>query len=376
MSGSIIPGSKPEQSHHRLFDFAKTAIIKIFAHPYTTVCELYCGEAPDTEKWEAALIGHYIGIDTSSSSGISCVREAWESQKKSYNLELFEADPSKDDLEIKLEKIAGEVDLVSCWRHLQLCFETEESARRLLTNVASLLKPGGYFFGITPDSSTIWAKYQKNVEAYHNRSGGTKPNVFPNYIRSESYMITFEVEEEKFPLFGKRYQLKFSGDNSPEDHCLVHFPSLIRLAREAGLEFVEIQSLTDFYDDNRAQFASLLMNAGPNFVDPRGKLLPRAFDLLGLYATFIFQKSDPDLEPPLRTPIPFESSNDNDEASVFFLSHKCFFLLLSHCIQRELPMITDTRAPSEDSSQGLGKISEQKGILGPGPADLRFSEAI
>lgn len=39
---------------------------------------------------------------------------------------------------------------------LQLCFETEESARKLLHNVASLLKPGGYFFGITPDSSTIW----------------------------------------------------------------------------------------------------------------------------------------------------------------------------------------------------------------------------
>lgn len=45
------------------------------------------------------------------------------------------------------------------------------------------------------------AKYQKNVEAYHNRSGGTKPNVFPNYIRSESYMITFEVEEEKWAIF-------------------------------------------------------------------------------------------------------------------------------------------------------------------------------
>jgi mRNA (guanine-N7-)-methyltransferase len=134
-------------------------------------------------------------------------------------------------------------------------------------------------------------------------------------------MITFELEEEKFPLFGKRYQLKFSGDNASEDHCLVHFPSLIRLAREAGLEFVEIQSLTDFYDDNRAQFASLLMNAGPNFVDPRGKLLPRAFDLLGLYATFIFQKPDPDIEPPLTTPIPFESSNNHDEASTFVLSY-------------------------------------------------------
>ncbi|XP_010426835.1 PREDICTED: mRNA cap guanine-N7 methyltransferase 2-like isoform X2 [Camelina sativa] len=347
MSGFAV--SKPEQSHHRLFDIAKTAIINIFAHPYTTVCELYCGEAPDTDKWEAAPIGHYIGI---ASSGISYVREAWESQRKNYDVEFFEADPSKDDLEIQLQKKLGQADLVSCWRHLQLCFETEESARRLLTNVACLLKPGGYFFGITPDSSTIWAKYQKNVEAYHNRSG-TKPNVFPNYIRSESYVITFELEEEKFPLFGKRYQLKFSGETASEDHCLVHFPSLIRLAREAGLEYVEIQSLTDFYDDNRAHTGSLLMNAGPNLVDPRGKLLPRALDLLGLYATFIFQKPDPDLEPPLTTPVPFEVSNNHDE--------------------RELPVNTDTSA--DDSSQGLGKISEQKGILGPGPADLRFSEA-
>ncbi|CAN8254691.1 unnamed protein product [Cochlearia groenlandica] len=354
MSGGFA-GSKSEQSHHRLFDFAKTAIINIFAHPYTTVCELYCGGAPEIERWEAASIGHYIGIDTSS-SGINCVRDDLESERKSYDVDFFEADPSKDDLENELHKKMGEADLVSCWRHLQLCFETEESARRLLTNVACLLKPGGYFFGLIPDSSTIWAKYQKNVEAYHNRSGGTKPNVFPNYIRSESYMITFELEEEKFPLFGKRYQLKFSGDNASEDHCLVHFPSLIRLAREAGLEYVEIQSLTDFYDDNRAQFASLLMNAGPNFVDPRGKLLPRAFDLLGLYATFIFQKPDPDLEPPLTTPIPFEGSNIHDEA--------------------KLHVITDTCASAEDSSQGVGKISEQKGILGPGPADLRFTEAI
>lgn len=86
-----------------------------------------------------------------------------------------------------------------------------------------------------------------------------KANLVPNCIRSESYMITFEVEEEKyvmesisvleflrklfqtcltfhikfmiicrFPFFGKKYQLKFSSDSSAETHCLVHFPSLIR----------------------------------------------------------------------------------------------------------------------------------------------------
>lgn len=128
----------------------------------------------------------------------------------------------------------------------------------------------------------------------------------------------------RFPQFGKKYQLKFTNDNSAETRCLVHFPSfirfvsilstcfeeleliigwyantamkllfpfimcgitcihknltiyansiiitcvlclrnrmlthissvicLVRLAREAGLEYVEIQNLTEFYDDNR-----------------------------------------------------------------------------------------------------------------------------
>lgn len=34
-----------------------------------------------------------------------------------------------------------------------------------------------------------------------------------------------------------------------------------------------------------------------------------------------------------------------------------------------------TEPPPPPPPHGLGKISEQKGILGPGPADLRFSEA-
>ncbi|TYI86919.1 hypothetical protein E1A91_D04G100200v1, partial [Gossypium mustelinum] len=35
--------------------------------------------------------------------------------------------------------------------YLQLRFEIEDKARRLLSNVSFLLKPGGYFFGITPE---------------------------------------------------------------------------------------------------------------------------------------------------------------------------------------------------------------------------------
>ncbi|KAM0034706.1 putative mRNA (guanine-N(7))-methyltransferase [Helianthus debilis subsp. tardiflorus] len=105
-----------------------------------------------------------------------------------------------------------------------------------------------------------------------------KSNVVPNCIRSENYMITFEVEEEKYE----------------KTSCLF-------LAREAGLEYVEIQNLLEFYDDNRAQFSEMLLEAGHGLLDPRGSLLPKFYDILGLYTTFIFQKPDPDVAPPLMT---------------------------------------------------------------------------
>lgn len=49
-------------------------------------------------------------------------------------------------------------------------------------------------------------------------------------------------------------------------------------------------------------------------------------------------------------------------------------------LQREWQQLIGWRDDEKNGNieppQGLGKISEQKGILGPGPADLRFSEAI
>ncbi|GMG99458.1 hypothetical protein Nepgr_001298 [Nepenthes gracilis] len=350
-------GQRSDSTHHRLIEFAKTALVKIFIFPYATVSELYCGQVPDVDKWDEALIGHFIGIDVKT-SGIAQVREAWESMRKGYTSEFFELDPCTESLESHLQDKCHVADVVCCMQHLQMCFESEEKARILLQNVSSLLKPGGYFFGITPDSSTIWAKYQKNVEAYHNRSTGMKPNIVPNCIRSESYMITFEVEEEKFPLFGKKYQLKFASDVSAETHFLVHFPSFIRLAREAGLEYVEIQNLTEFYDDNRAQLASLISKSGPNLVDPRGRLLPRSLDVLGLYTTFIFQKPDPDMAPPLMTPVLPDGNQTFDEREWQGASWR-----------------EDEKTGAIDApSHSLGKINDQKGILGPGPPELRFSD--
>lgn len=346
-----------EWTHQRLLKLVKTALIEIFVAPYATVCDLYCGKVADEDKWDEAQIGHYIGIDVAA-SGVSEVREAWESQRKTYTSQFFELDPCIDDIDLHLPDKDNQADVVCCTHNLQLCFENEDKAKRLLHNVSSLLKPGGYFFGITPDSSTIWAKYQKNVEACHNKG---KTNIVPNCIRSDSYMITFEVEEEKFPFFGKKYQLKFANEVFAESQCLVHFPSLIRLAREAGLEYIEIQNLTDFYDDNRQQFAGMLQDGtGHTLVDVRGRLLPRSYDVLGLYTTFIFQKPDPDITPPLTTPPFLQDGHQNYDEGEW-----------QGIVRRDDEMNVPT-----DATQGLGNITEQKGILGPGPAELRFPEAI
>ncbi|KAK7282594.1 hypothetical protein RIF29_11503 [Crotalaria pallida] len=350
--GEMSQSGSPRPS--RADDFAKMALIKIFSHPYATVCDLYCAGG---EKWLDAKISHYIGIDASSSAFHQTRQAFEESHRKSFTADFIDLDPGTENIEKHLEGKLNKVDFVCCFQHLQLSFETEEKARRLLHNVSSLLKPGGYFLGITADSSTIWAKYQKNVEAYHNKSSSMKANIVPNCIRTEHYMITFEVEEEKFPFFGKKYQLKFANDASAETHCLVHFPSLLRLAREAGLEYAEIQNLTDFYDDNRTQLAGLLMKYAPNLLDPRGKLLPRSYDALGLFTTFIFQKPDPDIAPPMMTPLMKEAQYTNyDEGNTWGDD--------------------EMNGHIEALSIGLGKITEQKGILGPGPADLRFPEAI
>ncbi|XVE68690.1 hypothetical protein DITRI_Ditri09bG0089100 [Diplodiscus trichospermus] len=280
-------------------------------------------------KLKPRLKGHDV-----MSSGINEVREAWESQRKSFTAEFFEADPCTDNLETKLQEKAIQADIVCCLQNLQLGFETEEKARRLLSNVSSLLKPGGYFFGITPDASAIW-----------------------------------------FPFFGKKYQLKFSSDVSGETHCLVHFPSLIRLARAAGLEYVEIQNLTEFYDDNRSQFAGMMTNAGPNLLDPRGDFF------LDLMMCWVFIQH-------------LYFKNLTQMLSLHLQAHYCRTVVRTMARQSEWQgagwredekngqaeqqpaPAAEPPPPPPTHGIGIGKISEQKGILGPGPAELRFSEAL
>lgn len=64
---------------------------------------------------------------------------------------------------------------------------------------------------------------------------------------------------------------------------------------------MEIQNLTEFYEDYRVSFAETLQNSCGTLVDSKGNLVvdgksrlsPMAQDVLSLYTTFIFKKPDP-----------------------------------------------------------------------------------
>jgi len=293
-SGAAWSGSV----HTRLHEFVKISLMKILVDPYATVCDLYCGCGADTEKWAQAQIGQYIGIDLSASA-LSEARDQWEYHRRPYPADFYELDPCVENLESYLPDKYIPTDIVCCLRHLQDCFASEEQAKSLLQNVASLLKPGGYFFGITADSSTIWSKYQKAVEGAI-KAGNLKVNGMLPRVRTDQYVITFE--DDRFTPFGMKYQIQFSEGLPSQTQLLVHFPSLIRLATEVGLECIEIQNMLEFYEDYRIQFTGILQITCGNLLDNKVRLPHRTHDLLSLFTTFIFRKPDHYATGPMSTP--------------------------------------------------------------------------
>jgi len=168
-------------------------------------------------------------------------------------------------------------DGVCCFNGFQNSFESREKAVMFLQNVAALLKPGGFFFGLLPDSSAIWYKAQ--------RVSNEKP-----FIKGDLYSIEFE--SENFDFFGTKYNMKIEEAGllvEQTDEFLVHFPSLIRLANDTGLKMLEITNLQEFYEDYRKNHSDLLKSM--NVLNKQGKIDPAQKDVFGLFTTFLFQKT-------------------------------------------------------------------------------------
>jgi len=134
------------------------------------------------------------------------------------------------------------------------------------------LKSGGFFFGIVPDSSAIWYKAHRNPSAKASVKGD---------------LFSIEFHDENFSHFGSKYTLKLEGCEDIEEY-LVHFPSLIRIAREYQLEMVEIVNMLDLLEENVKKFSDVLKQL--HVLNNQGRFEQNQKDVVSLYTCFVFQK--------------------------------------------------------------------------------------
>eukprot|EP01052_Picozoa_sp_SAG31_P031629 SAG31_NODE_3371_length_4353_cov_3.023507_4_plen_263_part_00 len=193
-------------------------------------------------------------------------------------------------------------DAVVCFNSkLQACWGREANARTFLANAAGRLVPGGYFFGFLADSSHIWKRAQKELEKKEKNlegqatEAGSAGDAAGFEVVGNLSRISFK--DGHFAHFGCTYELAV--DRDPKDpnqwatgvrQFLVHFPSLLRLAREVGLQCVTLSNFHEFFEDYRQLYGNMLAKLGVLQTERDKQLDKEQLELIMLYAVFVFQK--------------------------------------------------------------------------------------
>lgn len=255
-------------------NWVKTVMVSEMVEPGMKVCEFCCGTGLEIGKWDRAKVGDYTGIDESATS-LSESEDRWKKKNKPFSAEFRVINLFTTKLDtIENPLLLGTYDVVGCFEGMQRSFESEDKARTFLYNASKMLKIGGIFFGLLPDSSEIWYKSQKVTSGLPMVKGT---------------LFSAEFPTDDFTNYGSTYTFKL-GDGTVSNEYLVHFPSLIKLAKEYDLQMLGITNLNEFYEDNRKNYADKLKAMA--VLDKKGKILAPQMEIIGLYTTFVFLKVD------------------------------------------------------------------------------------
>ena len=118
------------------------------------VMDLGCGKGGDLLKWDKSFVGKIVLSDIAEKSLEQC-KNRFKSRNRSYEAEFILADATRDTIQDKLKDKEIMFDIVSCQFMLHYSFESLRQANKFLENVASNLRPGGFFIGTTTDGFEI-----------------------------------------------------------------------------------------------------------------------------------------------------------------------------------------------------------------------------
>ncbi|CAH8630153.1 unnamed protein product [Heterobilharzia americana] len=158
-------------------------------------------------------------------------------------------------------------DLVSCQFALHYAFESVHQARRILSNVSSVLQENGHFIASIPNAYEIVRRANTVLNEQPQKS---TPESIVKEIKfgNSVYSVTFptssfsirrtkndkgDVNQLKFPLFGAKYNFHLDGVvDCPE--YVVYPPLLDKLAADYGL--IPTQKPTSFAKNFHATLIS------------------------------------------------------------------------------------------------------------------------
>lgn len=262
------------------------------------VLDLCCGKGGDIKKWVHGSVAHVIFVDIAGTSVERC-KDRYKSLPRrgsSFTAEFITADCTRTRVREKMQDVTMELDLVSCQFAFHYCFESLVQAEVMLKNASECLRPGGRFVGTIPNAAEIVRRARED----------------PTRLGNDLFSVNL-LCEEPYPLFGAKYDFKLDDVvDCPE--FLVHFPTLVKLAKTFGLKLVQVRPLSQLFRDFEKSGRRLLssMKALEQFptsdgnqlgdsvhykhvkdasVDkPVGTLSAPEWDVVSLYLAFVFEK--------------------------------------------------------------------------------------
>ncbi len=267
--------------------WVRHSLIQTLVPPDSVVCDVSAGKLGDLPQLQKVSIAKLIALDFDASH-IKEAGKRWMDRGQPFPATFLQFDIFKQDLVEEpagiLAQHRGHVDVAICQGRLHHAFSTEERARRFLSSVSLLLKPGGFFFGFTFDSSSLWAKTMRVLEMKKaDKSGRVKISGGADFT-IDIHPSAFDSEVGgKFKLFCPSAPEKVSSCS------IVHFPTLIAIAESKNLRLRDASNFVDFYHEHRFPFKSSLKNMHLYESDAL-KPKTQEVEILGLFTTFVFQK--------------------------------------------------------------------------------------
>lgn len=128
--------------------------------------------------------------------------------------------------------IKSELDLCRqvYWTMLTMCpCSVGPSTRRMLKPITTKAAAWNQtLFPTASEQRTTWLLLKLKKKSTYPHNALTTCCIYLAFSYNFIVIHLNLLNVSRFPLFGKKYQLKFANDVSAETHCLVHFPSFIR----------------------------------------------------------------------------------------------------------------------------------------------------